>query len=106
MMPLLNHNPPEGNCKHMVLVVGVEQEVFWVEIQAGAKNRQAEWEKVHGGMDWISLYQKQSWPGPARLSVRLTSSGTADDNVITRPLSTRGPASQTGPVQDSDEGSR
>lgn len=30
MMPLLNHNPLEGNCKHMVVVVGVEQEVFWV----------------------------------------------------------------------------
>lgn len=31
MMPLLNHNPLEGNCKHMVVaVVGVEQEAFWV----------------------------------------------------------------------------
>lgn len=24
MMPLLNHNPLEGNCKHMVVAVGGE----------------------------------------------------------------------------------
>lgn len=48
MMPLLNHNPPEGNCKHMK---GGETEKLSGFKGIDAKNRGAEWEKVHSGMD-------------------------------------------------------